>query len=80
MRAFEGGGIRLLEELLRLGVVDGLDPILVEEVLLGARVGVELEALLVERVPVLLAADVVDGDVERLGRALVGFRLADIGG
>ena len=50
--------IRVLEQLLRLGVIVGLDLVVVDKGLLLALVPVDLEAVAVERVLVLAAANV----------------------
>lgn len=58
---------RVLEQLLGLGVVLGLDLGVVDKVLFLAGVVVELEAVAVERVVGLVARDVGDGDLEGEG-------------
>lgn len=58
---------RVLEQLFSLGVVLGLDLVVVQEVLFLAGVVVELEAVAIERVVGLVASDVGDDDLEGEG-------------
>lgn len=58
---------RVLEQLLGLGVVLGLDLVVVEEVLFLAGVVVELEAVAVERVVGFVSGDVSNGDLQGEG-------------
>jgi hypothetical protein len=53
--------LRVLEQLLRLGVVSALDLVVVEEVFLVGGVAVELETVAVESVVFLTSSNVVDG-------------------
>jgi hypothetical protein len=82
--SFDGGVLghkvnaRFLEQSLRLGIVLGLDLVVVEEVLLGRGEVVELEAVAVEIVLVCLAAYIVDGHFDWVDGSLVGLRLADV--
>lgn len=70
--------IRVFEQLLCFGIVDGFDLFFVEEVFLYAAMAVDLEAVLVKGVLVFSIADVVDDDVERLSRPLVRLGLCDV--
>ena len=80
----EGGGVkkkhlRILQELLGLGVVLGFNLIVVEEVFLIASVAMDLEALAIKGVAIDFASYIVDSHVKRVSWSFVGFRLADIG-
>ena len=74
-----GGTVRVFQQLLCLGVVDGFDVFVVEEVFLHALVAVDLEAVSVKGVLVFLTADVLDDDVQWFARPLVRLRLSDVG-
>jgi hypothetical protein len=68
--------VRIFEQLLGLRVVLCLDLLVVNKLLLAAFVLVDLEAVVVEVVVWLVAGDVVDGHVQRLGGAEVCLRAA----
>ena len=71
--------VRIFQQLLCLGIVNALDLFIVEKVLLGAGVVVELEAVGVEGVIQFVAGDVVDGCRGGLdGLEAVGCRIADV--
>jgi len=69
-------GSRVLQQLLSLGVVLGLDLVVVDKLLFIAGVVVELEAVAVERVDGLVAGDVGDGNLEGVGGSIVSLRAA----
>ena len=77
-REERAGGVRFLQETLRLRVVLGLDLVVIREVLLRRGEVVDLEALAVKCILVGLAADVMDRYVGGLHRPLVRLRFADI--
>lgn len=71
--------LHVLEKLFRLGVVDGLDVLIVDEIFLLRHVGVDLEALLVEGILGLVASDIGDLDGVRIYGALVRLGPAHVG-
>ena len=69
---------RVLQQLLSLGVVLGLDLVVVDKLLFIAGVVVELEAVAIERVVGLVAGDVGDGNLEGVGGSIVGLGAAAV--
>lgn len=73
--------VRIFQQLLCLGIVNALDLFIVEKVLLGAGVVVELEAVGVEGVVQFVTGDIVDGCRGCLDwLETVGCRIADVVG
>ena len=72
--------LRVLKQLLRLGVILRLDLVIVDEVLFHARVPVELEAGAIEAVFFLSASYIAYGHGMRFIGTVVRLRAADIGG
>ncbi len=72
------GTVRVFQQLFCLGIVDGFNLVVVEEVFLYTLVAVDLKAVLVKGVLVLLVADVIDDDVKRFAGPLVRLWLSDV--
>ena len=70
--------LRRLQNLLNLRVVTPLDLLLIRKLRLPTGVPVHLEPRRVQRILILLPADVVHGHGPGLRRPLVRFRLADV--
>lgn len=72
--------LHILEQLLRLRVINLLDLLVVREGLLLALVPMNLEPMLVKGILVFMARDIGDGDREPLDRTIVAFRPPNVAG
>lgn len=68
--------LRILEQLLGLRVIVGLDLVVILEVLLDALVRIYLEAVAVESITIFVSADIVDGHLLSDMRPVVSLGLA----